>query len=359
MMNYLLKGILIFLPFMTYAFIGKPILTSQAVLSIALEILVILLFVFGIWNKRIPDLKAPVLFFAYILFSSGWVIVNRLLLDDEVSAILRPLLHVSIFFLFYFALCYILNEETYKNISKVVIYPAVILSTICIFQKFGIDMFKYSESWINGSLGNPTNNAMYLCACLPFTFLHKRPFVPIVFLFCGMLVCWSASALISAVIIIFIYLLIKRKYLPSFLFVLTLSVFAFIYKDQLVGFFSSCERLFIWQKAIEHWKERYLFGWGIDSFKHLHLAYNSSSIIFTQNHYIWMLHSCGLAGLVFFVNWMRSLKFVFDPADIRFLATLSLVSIAAMACVSIPMRVYSIVILTAFNLAIMTKERVK
>lgn len=356
-MNRLLKGILISLPFMTYFFIGKSILTSQAVLSILAEIVIILLFIMGIWNKRNPDLKAPVILLAYMILSAGFVIVNRMFIDEGMSGLLRPLLHISIFFLFYFALCYILNEKTYEDVLKVAVYPAVILSAICLYQKFGIDMFKYNQTWVNGTLGNPTNNAMYLCACLPFAFLHKRPFIIVAFLFLGMFVCWSTSAILASIIIIFIYLLAKKKYLWSTVFLFVLAIIAFLLKDKMADFFNPYEKLAVWQKAIEEWKSHYILGWGLDNFKNLHFTINTSSYSFTHNHYIWILYSCGLVGLVLFLNWFRSLRFVFNPADVRFLATLSLIGVAIMACVSVPMRVYSIVILTAFNIAILTKEK--
>jgi hypothetical protein len=72
---------------------------------------------------------------------------------------------------------------------------------------------------------------------------------------------------------------------------------------------------------------------------------------------LWILHSLGIAGLVFFINWVRSLNFIFRANDIRFLATLSLISVGIMACVSVPMRVYPIVLLTGLNMAILTKEK--
>jgi len=356
-MENLLKIGFILSPFFIYILVGKPILTSQAILSILVELIIILLFLSGSWNKRTPDIKASIFFFAYILVMSGWIIGKGLLLDDRISMVTRPLLHVSIFFLFYFALCYILDGTRYNEIAKVIVYPAITLSAICLFQKAGIDMFKYSEEWVNGTLGNPTNSAMYLCACLPFAFIHKRPFIPVIFILAGIMVCSSASALIAALIVIFIYFLVKKKYFLTISLTIFIMAIIFLFKNSLLEFFNSFDKLCVWQRAIMDWKEHYLFGNGLDAFRNLGVIFNNSIYDFTHNHYIWILHSLGLVGLVLFVNWICSLKFIFNSDDIRCYATLSLVAVGVMACVSVPMRVYPIILITAVNLAIITKER--
>jgi len=355
-MTKLLKWALVCSPFIHFLFIGKPILTSQALLSICLELAVILLFLIGT-RKRQPDIKASVLFLAYIIANSIFLIGKGLLLGKGFNAIVFPLLHISIFFLFYFALCFILNTDDYKEIAKFIIYPSIALSIYTFFQYFKIDMFKFPGEWLDGVLGNPTNNAMYLTACLPFSFIHKRPIIPSIVILIAILAFGSASALIGALVIILILLIAKKEYVYLGLLITVLILITVLFHDRVKDFLYPYEKLQAWGCAIESWKQKYIWGWGLDTFKNLKLVINHSQWYFTHNHYIWILHSLGLAGLILFANWMRFLKFVFNPDDIRFLATLSLISVGVMALVSVPMRVYPIVLITGINMAILTKER--
>ena len=355
-MRNLLKGALVCSPFIHFLFIGKPILSSQALLSISLELAVILFFLIGI-RKREPDLKPSVLFFAYIIANSLFLIGKGYLLERGINTVFFPLMHVSVFFLFYFALCCIINNDDFGEISKVIVYPAIILSLYAFFQYFKIDMFKFPGEWLDGVLGNPTNNAMYLTACLPFVFVHKRPWIPVMVILTAILAFGSASALIGAGAIIFIYLLAKKRFLVVGILTIICMILCITLYDKLQSFFYPYEKLQAWGYLIDSWKDKYIWGWGLDTFKNLNIVINFSKWYFTHNHYLWILHSLGLVGLVLFANWMRSLNFIFRANDIRFLATLSLISVAIMACVSVPMRVYPIVLLTGLNMAILTKEK--
>lgn len=356
-MTKLLKWVLVCSPFIHFLFIGKPILTSQALLSICLELAIILLFLIGT-RKRQPDIKASVLFFAYIIANSLWLIGRGLLMEKGINMVFFPLLHISIFFLFYFALCFSLDTDDYKNIVSFLIYPAVALSLYAFFQYFKIDMFKFPGEWLDGTLGNPTNNAMYLTACFPFAFLHKRPLIPSIVILTAILAFGSASALIGAIAIILIYLLANKRFLIVGILTIICIVSCILLYDKVVKFLYPYEKLQAWGYAIDSWKQKYVWGWGLDTFKNLKLVINHSQWYFTHNHYIWILHSLGLVGLILFFNWMRFLKFIFNPNDIRFLATLSLISVGIMAFVSVPMRVYPIVLITGINMAILTKEKV-
>ena len=354
----LLKGALVCSPFIHFLFIGKPILTSQALLSICLELAVILFFLIGI-RKREPDTNASVLFFTYIIANSLFLMGRGYLEERGINVVIFPLIHVSVFFLFYFALCNLVDKDDYSNIMGIVVYPAVILSLYVFFQYFKIDMFKFPGEWLDGVLGNPTNNAMYLTACLPFAFLHKRPWIPAIVILTAIIVFNSASALIGALAIIIIYLLAKKRFfVVGILTIICIIPCIFTY-ERVQSFFYPYEKIQAWGYLIDSWKQNYIFGLGLDSFKNLKIVINHSQWHFTHNHYLWILHSLGITGLVLLANWMRSLHFIFRANDIRFLATLSLISIGIMACVSVPMRVYPIVLLTGLNMAILTKERVR
>jgi hypothetical protein len=352
----LLKGALVCSPFIHFLFIGKPILTSQALLSICFELAVILFFLIGT-RKREPDLKSSMLFFAYIIASSLYLIGYGLLNVKGLNSVFFPLIHVSVFMLFYSAACYIVDKDLYHKLSRVIIYPAIILSLYAFFQYFKIDMFKFDGAWLDGTLGNPTNNAMYLTACLPFVFIHKRPLIPALVILTAIVAFDSASALIGALVILLIYFTAKKKYIRLAFLVIPLIIATILFHDRVKDFLYPYEKLQAWGIAIDSWKGNYIFGRGLDTFKNLNVVMNYSKWFFTHNHYIWILHSLGLAGLVLFFNWMRSLKFIFNPTDIRFIATLSLIGVAVMACASVPMRVYPIVLITGFNLAILTKEK--
>lgn len=357
-MRNLLKGALVCSPFIHFLFIGKPILTSQALLSICLELAVILFFLISI-RKREPDTKASVLFFAYIIANSLFLMGKGYLGGHGINYVILPLIHVSIFFLFYFALCNLIDKDDYSKIMGVVVYPAIILSLYVFFQYFKIDMFKFPGEWLDGVLGNPTNNAMYLTACLPFAFLHKRPWIPVIVILMAILAFNSASALIGALAIIIIYLIAKKRFLVVGICTLICMILCILLHDKIQSFFNPYEKLQAWGYLIDSWKQNYIFGLGLDSFNNLKIVINHSQWHFTHNHYLWILHSLGIVGLVLFVNWIRSLNFIFRTNDIRFLATLSLISIGVMACASVPMRVYPIVLLTGLNMAILTKERVR
>jgi len=352
----ILKWALVCSPFIHFLFIGKPILSSQALLSISLELAVILFFLTG-KHKRKPDVKPALLFFSYIIANSLFLMGKGYLYNLGINSILLPFIHVSIFFLFYISLCNIIDENDYLNITKVIIYPAVILSLYAYFQYFKIDMFRFTGEWLDGVLGNPTNNAMYLAACLPFVFLHKRPLIPSIIIVVAILLFNSASAFIGAVFIIYSYLIVKRKYLIvgiSTIVCIIICIFLYKYVQQ---FFNPYEKLLAWKYLIDSWKNNYIFGCGLDTFKNLKIIINYSQWHYTHNHYLWILHSLGVVGLILFFNWVGKLKYILRADDIRFLATLSLLSVGIMAMVSVPMRVYPIVLLTGLNLAILTKEK--
>ena len=117
----LLRGVLICSPFIHYLMIGTRIRTSQALLSILLEFIVILFFL-NMNTKRKVDFKALSVFWLYIVINSLWYILKGFS-NGGLSVVSLPLIHISLFFLFYSTLATHLNERDYFKVADFVILP--------------------------------------------------------------------------------------------------------------------------------------------------------------------------------------------------------------------------------------------
>jgi O-antigen ligase len=336
-----------------------PIRASQAVFNIALEISVILAFFYQFDIKRKPDLKGAVILWASIALLTFWSMGSSLFAEKGMPKVVVPFIHLSIFFLFYFVLSMSLIMEEYSKIMKLLIYPAIIASIFCILEKFGIMQFKFTESWINGVFGNGTDTAMYIAGCIPFVFYHKRYLIPLIFMILAILITGSASAIIGAVIAILFMFALRGNRILLFGSGALIILATIIFWSKLPHFLEDNNKVKIWAIALESWGKSPFFGWGLDSFKDLNIIHKPTNIhwVFTHNHYIWLLHSTGLIGLIAFVNFLKPIVSNFIANKEKLLIPgASLLIVAIMSFVSVPMRLYPIVIITALNLAILTRE---
>jgi len=205
-MNLCLRGLLLLSPFIQFLFIGKRITTTLALFGISSVFCVFLLFLIS--KKEDVKIVFPYLWlWAFITMLSrnlGGTMVNM-----DISVIF--LIHISVFFLLYFVVAQ--SKVDYKYVLKPLIYACIITSIFSIFQRVGIHQFKFDLFLKPGTLGNPTNTAMYIAVTSPFLLFYKRGWFYMTVPVTAIVMLHSASAFLGIYFVILTVLFLRKRYI--------------------------------------------------------------------------------------------------------------------------------------------------
>ena len=239
---------------------------------------------------------------------------------------LMPTLHF-IFGLWasYIALSYFEIDDFFK-ISKVICISSILISSVAILQKLGLDIFgqiaKYSNPYnkFSAFLDNPNIVGNYLCLTIPFFLLkeNKKYIAGLVLAIIGLIISLSELSILCAVAGLLTYLLfINRKkitYIAVSLFVL--SGIGLVWKNQsiLLGFMNT--RLALWRLAWVEFKDNPIFGQGLGIFKSWELYPNMAKSLVAHNDWFEITIMLGVVGLVLLlmviINSIRKFNYKID-----------------------------------------------
>ncbi len=319
--------------------------TPLALLGISFSFLVFLLFLIS--PKEDIKLKFPYLWM--------WVFIQTIFFNWQgaeapMDVSLLFIIHISVFFLLYYSVA--LGKINWKYIVYPLGYICLFVSVFSILEKFNIRQFKYDILRDVGTLGNPTNTAMYIAATSPFLLQYKRGWVYFLIPLIAICMLMSASAFIGIYSIIVVYFILKKYYARLIgLFTISLGVVCWQF-DKVKIFFTPAEKLHIWSLAITDWKKFAWLGKGIGHFRYNYTTHNGIvGYEFMHNHYLWVLYTLGIFGLCFLFYFLIPIL----KNHQKVLPFVSVISVLIMSTCSVPMRVYPIVLLTAINLGILTK----
>lgn len=332
-------------PFVQFAFISKPINTTLALTGISFVFVAFLLFLIS--PKDNIKLNFPYIWlwaFGHMMFHN----LSGTARNMDMSVIY--IIHISMFFIFYYVSA--LSKFDWKYVTYPLGYSCILISVFCIFQKLGIRQFTFDFYPRPGTLGNPTNTAMYITAVSPFLLLHKRGWLWFIIPMIAVVVLNSGSAALGIYSIVLTYFILKRFYVRFFMFIFgTISLFILKYQ-WFIDFFSANKKLHVWGMAIQDWMKNAWIGYGMGHFAGKYTTNNGEiSWRFLQNHYLYILYTLGIIGLflltLFIIPHLKSYK--------RIIPYTSMVSVLVMSLCSVPMRIYPCVLLTAFNLGVLMK----
>lgn len=330
-MNKLLRIILIIHPFTQYIFFRfEPLITRVSVLSGIVAILIIYLYSLREEKQKI----AIPWFWPYVLVQSIFL------------GLPNYCIHISIFFLLYTTIAQM--KLDWKYIFYPLGYVCIAMSLLSIMQGYGLNQFKYT--WVDnpGLLGNSTNSAMYIAAVSPFLLMHKRGWL---YFIIPILAIWnlnSASGLLGIFSIIVGYFAIKQYHIRLIGFLTLCVAGSLIWFDKVRVILNPQEKLIIWSRAMTDWREFVWFGRGLGNFEGRYVINNIAYLM--HNHYLYILYTLGVIGLVLLFVWLIPLL---KPKKEAFLPYLSVIAILIMAGFSIPFRVYPIMLLAGIQLGIL------
>lgn len=343
-MKYVLRGLLLLHPFVPYLFKGTRMDTVTALAGILFVFIVFLLFLINC--KEHHKTAFPYLWmltFIHTLF------LNRQGSASNMHISIMFFIHISVFFMFYYAVVH--SELNWEYIVKPLGYSCILVSIYSILERLGITQFEYTWFQQPSLLGNSTNTAMYITVITPFLLLHKRSliwvFIPILAVF----MLDSASAVLGMVAIILGFIFLKRCYLIGGITVLGIVPISIWKWGYFKGLFYTNNKLVLWSQAMSDYKQFWLIGRGLGNFQGRYIIDNVPWF-FMHNHYLWVLYTLGGIGFICFILWIYP---VLVTKGKPLLPLLSVISVGVMALCSVPMRVYPIVLLTAFNMGILTK----
>lgn len=344
-MKYALITIFALHPFVNYILLGQTC-SSLAFCGILFTIIAFMFFLKSAKN----NIELPLNWFW--LWALGYTMFLQFtrVPQGQVHIGFNYVTHITIFFLFYYAIT--LSDFDWKAIFKPLGYICMAMSLLTIMEVMGLKNFKHTWWDAPGPLGNPTDTAMYIAVTTPFLIAHRKGWlwlgVPIV----AIAMLGSASAALGLYMAILAYFLIKRYWVRFSLWLLTSGVIWFF-----SGFLNPMYKVETWAKAMTDWKGFALFGSGLGMFEGRY--WNEAKTVCCQmhNHYFYILYTLGVVGLLALLVWLIPiLKNGWRYRSEYILPLCSVVAVLIMACCSIPMKVYPIALLTAFNLGIMTKE---
>ena len=333
-MNKLLRAILIIHPFTQYIFFRlEPLIARVLTLTGVVAILIIYLYSLKEEKRKVT---IPWLW-PYILVQSIFL------------GLPNYCIHISIFFLLYTTIAQM--KIDWKYILYPLGYVCIVMSLLSILQEFGINQFKYNWSDNPGLLGNSTDTAMYIAAISPFVLLLKRGWLYFIIPMIAIWILNSASAVLGIFSVIAGYFIIKKYYCRLGLFLALSMVAICLWFDKIKIFFSPETKLVIWAQAMTDWKNFAWYGRGLGNFEGRYVINNIAYHM--QNHYLYILYTLGLIGLVLLFLWLiPHLK-----NTSAMLPYLSVISVMIMAICSVPLRVYPIVLLVGIELGILANTK--
>lgn len=347
-MNKILRGLLLCSAFVQFLFLRKPIPTTLALFGISSVFIVFLLFLIG--KKENTKIAFPYIWL-WAFLQMLWYNLKGTSENMDVSVLY--LVHISIFFMLFYSVAQ--SKIDYKYILRPLMYVCIITSVYSILQRFGIDQFKFDLFGEPGTLGNPTNTAMYIAVTSPFLLFHKRGWFYMVIPLAAIVMLGSASAFLGFYFMILTVLFLRKRY-AGIISMLTISGIGIYFKyDFFIQFFTANKKLIVWNMAIGDWMKRAWFGYGLGHFAGRYTTHNGTVHWgFMQNHYLYILFTLGIVGLFFLtVFLMPILK---NRREV--LPFASVIAVLIMSVCSVPMRIYPIVLLTSFNLGVLTKGEV-
>lgn len=165
----------------------------------------------------------------------------------------------------------------------------------------------------------------------------------------------SASAMLGIIGVIIVYLIIKEYFLRLTLLVTAISYGIYFWFDKILEFFNPMAKITVWMQAMTDWKEFAWFGGGFGSFLGKYKVDNVARLM--HNHFFYILYVLGFVGLLALLVWLGPiLKNGWKYRSGYILPLCSVTAVLIMSNCSVPMRVYPIALITAFNLAVITKE---
>jgi len=344
-MNFALRWLLLLHPVIQYLLVGIRPVTTLAFSGITMVVIVFLLFLNS--NKSRTKIEFQWLWL--------WCIAQAIFLNWKAQIDGHHLhysamfaIHISVFFLLYISTAQ--AKISRKYITKPLGYMCIAICLLSMFQKVGIHQFKYDAFACPGILGNMTNTMMYAVALSPFLLQYKRGWIYLSIPLIACIVNNSASALLGMVSIITFFLIYKKMYgLLGTLIVLFGGLIAIFYKH-LLFFFNPYGKLEVWNEAVKGWTTSAWFGKGLGHFWGVYQTGNGTvNWAFMHNHYLYVLYALGIIGLFLLILFLKqSIRY-----GHRILHLASVIAVLVMGIVSVPMRVYPIVLLTAINLGVL------
>ena len=340
-MNKFLKLGLIASPFIHILFLKEKIGHIAALYTICFIFITMLL-----WLSKISKTR-----FNYFWL---WCFISSVFIYGKSIGNLFYLLHVSLFFIVYYAL--VTSDVDWKCITKPLGAIAVIISLFSIFEILGIRQFHYRWFANPGLLFNPTNSAMYIAVTMPFLLLYKRGLLYSIIPLTAALMLKSTSALLGILSIIIIISLVKKRYTYLVAAVSTIVLLSIFKHDYFIGLLDSSGKLYIWNMAIQDWMKSAWIGFGLSA-SEAKYTYLGITWRYLHNEVIYILHALGLIGLTLFGIFVAPIiKNAIKNRNELYIPIASFVSVVVMSLFSIPLRVYPITLITAFNLAILTRS---
>lgn len=220
-------------------------------------------------NKLISNIPlASITLWFGLLTSYVWV--NTIVATKQYPVmIFFPFFNFLCFLLFYKTSAEYLNEKNIIRILKFLSYSVFVVIVYSYLQKLNLDQFykglggvKYDE--LVGTIGNTSHLAGYLAMCQPL-FFKKSKFniLALVMLWGVLIMCKSASGLLTGLAIVLFYLLLKKRYKETMLIFIVSLIPVVLFRDRLNDFFTFSGRLEIWKLLFERFKEKPITGWGL------------------------------------------------------------------------------------------------
>lgn len=251
----------------------------------------------------------------FITIIFNWYLPFSITLNNRQSIniwTLEPTIHLFLAIPAIFIMCSYFELDDFRKISKTVCLSTVLVSSVCLLQVLGFDIFgsmvKYNiNNHFCAFMDNPNVAGNYIALGIPFFLNYIKNIKYLIgFILSIIAVIFSRSQfsiLISGIsIIIYIILLLKnnRKIIYSILSVITLGIIG-------VGFnLSRFEyllngRLGAWKLALPHLKENPVFGQGLGIFKTFEMWFMSTRWMQLHNDWYERLLELGVVGIVFLV----------------------------------------------------------
>ncbi len=232
----------------------------------------------------------------------------------------------------FFGMCYlvgifavttiVIDEKEDKLLSMSMIYPAIIISLIVIFQKFGYDEFfglnpkillldhPPTNYELIGMLGQPTLSAAFIGMCIPIA-LQRRKFLESAVM-AGSLFLIDSKVAFVALGISAIWLLMhlnQKKLFGAMMGVLIFLMAAGSYGAYRAGpkivatkiIHESSGRIGNWINILDTCRKTYIFGNGPGSFRYVFHVKKKSNFLEAHNEYLEIFFNVGIVGLVLFI----------------------------------------------------------
>lgn len=227
--------------------------------------------------------------------------------------ILEPMIHFILgLWASYVVLSYF-DKDDYLKIARFVCISSILISSVGILQKAGLDIFGEIARYNHGNricafLDNPNLVGNYLCLTLPFFFLKEnRKFIfGLMLAIIAIILTLSELSIACAIVGLIVYLLLinRRKVIQIAVSVFILFSGAAIFLNQklVIGFAS--DRLNIWKAGWVRFKDNPIFGQGlgiVKSWGAMPNPVNNTRTLNLHNDWFEITVMLGIVGLVLLI----------------------------------------------------------